>query len=63
VLKLLQIVFVFEIDKGEDDGNEVEADFLGKIFIGPQYMSIHSCGIADHASVVRPLPLVVISFM
>jgi hypothetical protein len=62
VLKLLQIVLVFEVDRDED-GDEVEAGFLDRIFIGPQYMSIHSCGIADHASVDRPLPLVVISFM
>ena len=59
MLNWLQIVFVFE---GDDD-DEVEAGFLDKIFIGPQYMSIHSCGIVDQASAVRPLPFVVISFM
>jgi len=59
----LQIVFVFGVNEDEEDGDEVEGDFWDKIFIGPQYMSIHSCGIVDQASAVRPLPLVVMSFM
>jgi hypothetical protein len=63
VLKLSQIVFVFEANKDDDAADEVETGFLDKIFIGPQYISIHSCGIVRQASTVRPLPFVVISFM
>ena len=53
----------FGVNKDEEDGDEVEGGFRDEIFIGPQYMLIHSCGIVDQASAVRPLPLVVISFM
>ena len=59
----MQIVFVFRVVEGDDDGDEIESGFLDKIFIGPQYMSIHSWGIVVQASAVRPLPFVVISFM
>jgi hypothetical protein len=63
VLKLSQIVFVLEVNKDDDAANEADAAFLDKNFFGPQYISIYSCGIVRQASTVRPLSLVVISFM
>jgi hypothetical protein len=63
MLKLLQIIKVFAINNGTGSGNNVNASFLAKVFISLQYILIYFYRIVNYASMVRPLPFMVILFM